>query len=116
MTAVLGPAELALALPRVLTPALGTGVRIENLRALTGGASRTTWAFDAVTGEQHRALILRTGPQRQRNGAAAQASRMCRSSAAMGAGSARPGRAARIAAPMAARASGWLARRTAVST
>jgi aminoglycoside phosphotransferase (APT) family kinase protein len=62
VTAVLGPAELALALPRVLTPALGTGVRIENLRALTGGASRTTWAFDAVTGEQHRALILRTGP------------------------------------------------------
>ncbi|HET7074702.1 MAG TPA: phosphotransferase family protein, partial [Mycobacterium sp.] len=53
---------MALALPRVLTPALGAGVRIENLRALTGGASRTTWAFDAVTGEQHRSLILRTGP------------------------------------------------------
>ena len=24
-------------------------VTVENLRALTGGASRTTWAFDAVT-------------------------------------------------------------------
>jgi aminoglycoside phosphotransferase (APT) family kinase protein len=29
---------------------------------LTGGASRTTWAFDAVTGEQRRSLILRTSP------------------------------------------------------
>ncbi len=36
-------------------------VVVENLRALTGGASRTTWAFDAVTSER-RALILRTGP------------------------------------------------------
>ena len=42
--------------------ALGTDVAIENLRALTGGASRTTWAFDAVTDEQRRSLILRTGP------------------------------------------------------
>src|SRR6202008_4529168 len=32
-----------------------------NLRALTGGASRTTWAFEAVA-DQRRALILRTGP------------------------------------------------------
>ncbi len=29
---------------------------------LTGGASRATWAFDAVTGDASRALILRTGP------------------------------------------------------
>jgi aminoglycoside phosphotransferase (APT) family kinase protein len=49
-------------LARVLAPALGAGVAIENLRAMTGGASRTTWAFDAVTGERHRSLILRTGP------------------------------------------------------
>jgi aminoglycoside phosphotransferase (APT) family kinase protein len=49
-------------LPAVLGPALGSAVAIENLRALTGGASRTTWAFDAVTGEQRRPLILRTGP------------------------------------------------------
>ena len=48
-------------LEAVLRPALGDGVVVENLRALTGGASRTTWAFDAVTDERH-ALILRTGP------------------------------------------------------
>jgi aminoglycoside phosphotransferase (APT) family kinase protein len=46
----------------VLQPALGVGTTVENVRALTGGASRTTWAFDAVTGEQRRSLILRTGP------------------------------------------------------
>ena len=49
-------------LAAVLAPILGAGVTIENLRALTGGASRTTWAFDAVTGERRRPLILRTGP------------------------------------------------------
>jgi aminoglycoside phosphotransferase (APT) family kinase protein len=48
-------------LASVLRPVLGDGVVVENLRTLTGGASRTTWAFDAVT-EQRRALILRTGP------------------------------------------------------
>jgi hypothetical protein len=53
--------DLAAALAKVLHPVLGDDVTVENLRALTGGASRTTWAFDAV-GEQHRALILRTGP------------------------------------------------------
>jgi aminoglycoside phosphotransferase (APT) family kinase protein len=47
-------------LAAVLQPVLGD-VSIENLRPLTGGASRTTWAFDAVTDER-RALILRTGP------------------------------------------------------
>jgi aminoglycoside phosphotransferase (APT) family kinase protein len=47
-------------LEAVLRPHLGE-VAVENLRALTGGASRTTWAFDAVA-EQRRALILRTGP------------------------------------------------------
>lgn len=46
----------------VLRPLLGPDTEIDNLRALTGGASRTTWAFDAVTGSQRRALILRTGP------------------------------------------------------
>jgi aminoglycoside phosphotransferase (APT) family kinase protein len=57
--------ELLTKLPAVLAPALGahvTDVAIDNLRALTGGASRTTWAFDAVTGAQRRSLILRTGP------------------------------------------------------
>jgi aminoglycoside phosphotransferase (APT) family kinase protein len=48
-------------LEAVLRPLLGDDVVVENLRALTGGASRTTWAFDAVT-VQRRALILRTGP------------------------------------------------------
>ena len=48
-------------LAAVLRPVLGD-VAIENLRALTGGASRTTWAFDAVADETSRALILRTGP------------------------------------------------------
>jgi aminoglycoside phosphotransferase (APT) family kinase protein len=49
-------------LPAVLRPVLGTGVAIANLRALTGGASRGTWAFDAVTDGLRRSLILRTGP------------------------------------------------------
>ncbi|KAA0108920.1 phosphotransferase family protein [Mycolicibacterium sp. P1-5] len=46
----------------VLRPLLGPDTEVDNLRALTGGASRTTWAFDAVTGSGRRALILRTGP------------------------------------------------------
>ena len=36
--------------------------QIEDLRRLTGGASRTTWAFTARTGDEVRRLILRTGP------------------------------------------------------
>ena len=54
--------ELSPRLTKVLETAFGVSTTIENLRALTGGASRTTWAFDAVTGEQRRSLILRTGP------------------------------------------------------
>lgn len=46
----------------VLRPLLGPSTEVDRLRALTGGASRTTWAFDAVTGSHRRALILRTGP------------------------------------------------------
>jgi aminoglycoside phosphotransferase (APT) family kinase protein len=53
--------QLAAALAEVLGPVLGDGVSIENLHMLTGGASRTTWAFDALT-DSRRALILRTGP------------------------------------------------------
>ncbi|MCV7336568.1 phosphotransferase family protein [Mycolicibacterium senegalense] len=56
MTAALGAG-----LTKVLAPVLGDGVAVENLRELTGGASRTTWAFDAVTGTARRPLILRTG-------------------------------------------------------
>jgi aminoglycoside phosphotransferase (APT) family kinase protein len=60
------------ALAGVLEPMLGD-VRIDDLRVLTGGASRATWAFTAVTdirGERSdgdwqsggRELILRIGP------------------------------------------------------
>ncbi|WP_307789320.1 phosphotransferase family protein [Mycolicibacterium baixiangningiae] len=45
----------------VLRPLLGD-VTVENLTTLTGGASRTTWAFDAVTADATSKLILRTGP------------------------------------------------------
>ncbi|WP_231395857.1 phosphotransferase family protein [Mycobacterium sp. URHD0025] len=54
-------AALATGLTSVLAPALGAGVAIENLRELTGGASRTTWSFDAVADSARRPLILRTG-------------------------------------------------------
>jgi len=55
--------ELSPALTAVLRPVLGDGVGVQNLVALTGGASRTTWAFDAVGGDgRRRPLILRTGP------------------------------------------------------
>lgn len=57
--------QLADRLSAVLAPVLGP-VTVERLRALTGGASRATWAFDAVVQTagttEHRALILRTGP------------------------------------------------------
>jgi aminoglycoside phosphotransferase (APT) family kinase protein len=53
--------QLASDLGMVLHPVLGE-VSIENLHALTGGASRTTWAFEAVSDGTRRALILRTGP------------------------------------------------------
>jgi aminoglycoside phosphotransferase (APT) family kinase protein len=61
-------------LQAALVPVLGSDVEIDNLRALTGGASRGTWAFDARIGGQERSdpgnntetgakpLILRTGP------------------------------------------------------
>ncbi|WP_123024169.1 phosphotransferase family protein [Mycolicibacterium stellerae] len=48
-------------LAEVLRPVIGE-VSIENLTTLTGGASRTTWAFDAVGNDGRQALILRTGP------------------------------------------------------
>ena len=49
------------ALAEVLRPALGE-VTIENLRVLTGGASRATWGFSAATADAVRPLILRVGP------------------------------------------------------
>jgi aminoglycoside phosphotransferase (APT) family kinase protein len=59
---VTGAELLSRALAPVVTAALGTESVIDNLRALTGGASRSTWAFDAVTGHDRHALILRIGP------------------------------------------------------
>ncbi|OBK19764.1 phosphotransferase family protein [Mycobacterium asiaticum] len=53
---------LAADLGALLGSVLDERVTIDNLRALTGGASRTTWAFDAVTDGARRSLILRTGP------------------------------------------------------
>ncbi|MET0704906.1 MAG: phosphotransferase family protein [Mycobacterium sp.] len=47
-------------LGEVLRPVLGE-VSVDNLRALTGGASRITWAFTARTGDTSLPLILRTG-------------------------------------------------------
>ncbi len=57
-----GAEELAPKLAGLLEPALGADTSVDNLHTLTGGASRTTWAFDAVSGGQRRSLILRTGP------------------------------------------------------
>ncbi|MGH3558419.1 MAG: phosphotransferase family protein [Mycobacterium sp.] len=57
--------EFSPALARVVATSLDAGkgsVAIENLRRLTGGASRSTWAFDAVSADGRRSLILRTGP------------------------------------------------------
>jgi aminoglycoside phosphotransferase (APT) family kinase protein len=53
--------DLALALGVVLKPSLGD-VRIDDLRVLTGGASRATWAFNATNDAGSRELILRIGP------------------------------------------------------
>lgn len=52
--------DLAAGLREVLRPILGE-VDIDNLQRLTGGASRTTWAF-RTTAAEAPALILRTGP------------------------------------------------------
>ncbi|WP_421841452.1 phosphotransferase family protein [Mycobacterium sp.] len=49
-------------LPAALRPVLRGKVAIENLRLLTGGASRSTWAFNAVVGGTRHSLILRIGP------------------------------------------------------
>ena len=52
-------------LQAVLRPVLGEDVTVENLRTLTGGASRITSAFDAVIGATRRPLILRAAPVAQ---------------------------------------------------
>ena len=52
--------ELARGLERILAPVLGE-VEVTDLQRLTGGASRTTWAFSTSSADAP-ALILRTGP------------------------------------------------------
>ncbi|MBB2993547.1 aminoglycoside phosphotransferase (APT) family kinase protein [Mycolicibacterium iranicum] len=52
--------ELTQALEHVLQPVLGD-VAVVDLKRLTGGASRTTWAFTCTGAEGSRRLILRTG-------------------------------------------------------
>lgn len=47
-------------LAAVLAPVLDAEVTVENLTRLTGGASRTTWSFDALTSQTGAPLILRT--------------------------------------------------------
>ena len=57
------PAVLAEQLAAVLKDTLGEAVTIEGLRQLTGGASRQTWSFDAVSPDgRRRPLILRRDP------------------------------------------------------
>jgi len=54
------------ALGRATSRHFGTGVEIEGLRRLSGGASRETWAFDAVTSDGVRhPLVLRRDPSAQ---------------------------------------------------
>ena len=52
------PSTTAEALARTLAPVLGEGVTVEDLRRLSGGASRETWAFRVAD----RELILRRDP------------------------------------------------------
>lgn len=46
-----------------LTRTRGTPTRIENLERISGGASRETYRFDAVTGDARDGLILRRDPR-----------------------------------------------------
>jgi aminoglycoside phosphotransferase (APT) family kinase protein len=54
--------QLADDLTRVLAPILGAATVVRDVHLLTGGASRTTFSFEAITGEHRRRLILRTAP------------------------------------------------------
>ena len=66
MTADSGPggeAELAEQLADALRDKVGPAVRVTGLTRLPGGASRETWAFDAVSADGSRAeLVLRRDP------------------------------------------------------
>ena len=55
--------DLAGQLRAVVSEALGDDVAVDELHQLTGGASRETWAFDALTNAgERRPLILRRDP------------------------------------------------------
>lgn len=53
------PDHLKGKLAEFLTRQHGAPVTIDNLRLLTGGASRQTWSFDATAGEQTFPLVMR---------------------------------------------------------
>ena len=55
--------QLAEALARATSRHLGRAVRVEALEHLSGGASRETWAFDAVDPDGILPLILRRDPE-----------------------------------------------------
>lgn len=65
MSPVVGADELRRALGDLLATEASDGARIEDLRRLSGGASRETWSFDLVGPARRRPLIL----QRLRPGA-----------------------------------------------
>ncbi|MGQ0823587.1 MAG: phosphotransferase family protein [Actinomycetota bacterium] len=55
-------APAADALARALARAFGSWPDIDGMRRLSGGASRETWAFDAITPAGTHALVLRRDP------------------------------------------------------
>jgi len=54
--------EFSAALTRLAQLLFGERWRVEAIRRLSGGASKETWAFDAVDGSARHALILRRAP------------------------------------------------------
>lgn len=65
MSPAVGADELQRALGDLLQVGAKDGARIDDLRRLSGGASRETWSFDLVSPDHHQSLIL----QRLRPGA-----------------------------------------------
>ena len=66
MSQVLTSGELAEALAAALAEQLPGPVEVHGLERLTGGASRETWAFDAVdaNGDRHALILRRDFPER----------------------------------------------------
>jgi aminoglycoside phosphotransferase (APT) family kinase protein len=54
--------DIAIALAAALERHTGMAGRIENLRRLTGGATKRTWSFDLAADSQHVPLILQQTP------------------------------------------------------